>query len=621
MATIQTVSSLADEQIDDLTNLLLPLDAQIKQRVNHCINEYHLKKSQALEYVVMDNPILWAKVYLDWNTRDYQHDIILECKKSNKTVLRLGRRLGKCLTGDTLIPDSNTGEYIPLKELYDRQYANIYALSKDNYSLQHTDTNIIMDNGIKPVYKITTVSGREITATGNHPFYTLQGFVELDKLDIDDYIGIAKSMQPTNPVHIDDNVIKLLAYMIGDGTTTNPSNIRFSCDTIDVKILKEMKEICNSLGCDFFQYNSDGKYNYHICGIKDKTTNKRCKNHISDILKHYNLIGKNANTKEIPSEIFRLDNEQLALFISRLYATDGWVTLSLKAKPRVEIGYSSNSKKLISQLQSLLLRFGINSILAKKNVKYNGTIRHSYVLGIYSKEDCLLFINQIGIYDKDNAINKVKDVLDMMTSSERFIPSYINTIIEEELIKYNITRNELRKATDYRTRFPYNSVSYRKVCKANEYIKSSRIDNILKSDVIWDKIKSIEYIGEQKTYDFTVPYYHNFVANDFIVHNSECMCVIILWFACTQYNKGDNNQYDILIATPYDPQVDLIFKRLHQLLDRSPLLQSLVSRDVHHNLCLDINGVTSSILGLTAGANNSSNGANSSRGQRADNAY
>ena len=99
---------------------------------------------------------------------------------------------------------------------------------------------------------------------------------------------------------------------------------------------------------------------------------------------------------------------------------------------------------------------------------------------------------------------------------------------------------------------------------------------------------------------------------------TECMCVVILWFAYTQYNKGPNNQYDILIATPYETQIDLIFKRLHQLIDTSPLLTSLISRDVHHNICFDINGTTSSILGLTAGANNSSGGANSSRGQRAD---
>ena len=96
------------------------------------------------------------------------------------------------------------------------------------------------------------------------------------------------------------------------------------------------------------------------------------------------------------------------------------------------------------------------------------------------------------------------------------------------------------------------------------------------------------------------------------------MCVLILWFAYTQYNKGPNNQYDIIIATPYETQIDLIFKRLHQLIEASPLLSSLISRDVHHNICFNINGVTSNILGLTAGANNATGGANSTRGQRAD---
>ncbi len=99
---------------------------------------------------------------------------------------------------------------------------------------------------------------------------------------------------------------------------------------------------------------------------------------------------------------------------------------------------------------------------------------------------------------------------------------------------------------------------------------------------------------------------------------SDSLCVLILWFAYTQYNKGPNPQYDIIIATPYETQIDLIFKRLHQLIEVSPLLKSVISRDVHHNICFSINNVTSNILGLTAGANNASGGANSTRGQRAD---
>ena len=99
---------------------------------------------------------------------------------------------------------------------------------------------------------------------------------------------------------------------------------------------------------------------------------------------------------------------------------------------------------------------------------------------------------------------------------------------------------------------------------------------------------------------------------------TDSMCVLILWYAYTQINRGDNNQYDVVIATPYETQIDLIFKRLHQLIDKSPVLRSIICRDINHNLQFMINGVVSNIIGFTAGANNSSGGGNSTRGQRAD---
>lgn len=95
---------------------------------------------------------------------------------------------------------------------------------------------------------------------------------------------------------------------------------------------------------------------------------------------------------------------------------------------------------------------------------------------------------------------------------------------------------------------------------------------------------------------------------------TECMCVLILWFAFTQYNKGQNNQYNILIITPYETQIDLIFKRLHQLIDSSQLISSLITRDVYHAFEFSNSTI---ITGLTAGSKSGSGAANT-RGQRAD---
>lgn len=96
---------------------------------------------------------------------------------------------------------------------------------------------------------------------------------------------------------------------------------------------------------------------------------------------------------------------------------------------------------------------------------------------------------------------------------------------------------------------------------------------------------------------------------------TDSMCVLILWYAYTQINKGPNNQYNILILTPYETQIDLIFDRLKQLIEGSSLIQGMISREIHHRKELS-NG--SIITGLTAGASSGNNGGNNTRGQRAD---
>lgn len=98
---------------------------------------------------------------------------------------------------------------------------------------------------------------------------------------------------------------------------------------------------------------------------------------------------------------------------------------------------------------------------------------------------------------------------------------------------------------------------------------------------------------------------------------TENMCILILWYAYTQINACEEGRYDILIITPYETQVDLIFDRLKQLIDGSPLFKGMITRDVYHRIELS-NGTK--IKGLTAGTKSSS-GAASTRGQHADKEY
>ena len=72
--------------------------------------EYNkLTEEELVEIQLSNNKLLWAKEFLDWsiihpkrNFEQYYQKEILLCTAKNR-VGRLGRRLGKCVSEDTLI--------------------------------------------------------------------------------------------------------------------------------------------------------------------------------------------------------------------------------------------------------------------------------------------------------------------------------------------------------------------------------------------------------------------------------------------------------------------------------------------------------------------------------------
>lgn len=145
-------------------------------------------------------------------------------------------------------------------------------------------------------------------------------------------------------------------------------------------------------------------------------------------------------------------------------------------------------------------------------------------------------------------------------------------------------------------------------------------------DVLSNVVKwAYVYFG-WTAYDYQVPILKNIIKDAQAVlrlgrrlGKTEMMCILILWYAFTQYNKKivtneTENQYDILIVAPFEKQIDLIFKRLKELIAASPLYQDVLEINNKHGIKLK-NGTN--ILGITAGSKSGS-GASNTRGQRAD---
>lgn len=562
---------------------------------------------------IMKDPVKWAQVFLitydaqqgkkvPWTARWYQKEMLRDGSK--KRVYRCGRRTGKCLTEDDVIIDYKTGERVTVKELYKKRKANLVTLTED-YKLTGNFTNEIKDNGIKEVFRVTTKTGRSIDATGNHPLFTGRGWEEIDSLHVGDKVALPSHLNFWGNEHIPDKEIKLLAYMIGDGNCTNKT-IRFSANNDYPKIKKEMESICSYYKCELKQYDYNKSCDYNIVKASN-ADNKSVKNNIKEILINHDIYGKSAKEKSIPSIIFRSNRHSAALFLSRLYATDGWVYIDPDTS-RHEIGYCSSSTTLAKDVQHLLLKLGINSFLKEKKVKYNDSYVITYQVMIYNAKDTNSFIREIGIYGKEE---KVKQLYKITKDAKevKYLPKEILESVEEDRIKQNLSKKDLCKNKNERFRLCYD-VEKDKLRHYGKVLKNDDILDFAHGEFIFDEIVSIESLGEKRTYDFSIPQTFNFVVNDFITHNTETMVVDALYNVYTKAN------FRVLIVTPYETQVRLAFMRLNELIDESPLVKDKVKSATKNPYKIEFNN-NSAILGFTTGAS-SGGGAASIRGQRAD---
>ena len=100
----------------------------------------------------------------------------------------------KCVTGDTQIVDTDTGRLVRVDDLYAGREGVARTLSLDTDSLRLIASPIthVHQNGVKPVYRLTTQLGRQITATDNHPFFTFDGWRNLGDLKADDLIAVPR---------------------------------------------------------------------------------------------------------------------------------------------------------------------------------------------------------------------------------------------------------------------------------------------------------------------------------------------------------------------------------------------------------------------------------------------
>ncbi|HEX2188023.1 MAG TPA: replicative DNA helicase, partial [Longimicrobiaceae bacterium] len=500
--------------------------------------------------------------------------------------------MGKCLAHDSEIVLED-GSLATIQEVYRRRAARLLTLD-DRYRLRITEPSAFVDDGLKPVFRVTTRLGRTVEATAPHPFLTIEGWRRLEELAPGERIAVPRRVDVFGSEPMRSCEVTILAYLVGDGCltdsapgfTNSDSRLRdefaaavaefagistrqedpggtwtptvyvggdaeltrneraASAGRLRISLAgseRTAREAAAAVGVgpgSVSHWSSghtapDGERFAALCGVLEvepeslapagvEAFRRSERNALTAWLGDLGLWGKGAAAKRVPAPVFRLPREQVALFLNRLFATDGWATVL--ASGQAQLGYASASERLARDVQHLLLRFGVVASLRRRGVRYQAGRRTAWQLDVTDSLSIRTFAREIGIFGKEEALARA--------------------VAAAESKRYQTNRDRLPVGVWKRIEAAKGGESWASLARRAgiagwtnvhagrraptrdrlrafaDALGSDGLRDLAQSDVYWDEIVSIEPVGLKQVYDLTVPETHNFVANDVCVHNT-----------------------------------------------------------------------------------------------------
>ncbi|MGH3407139.1 MAG: replicative DNA helicase, partial [Streptosporangiaceae bacterium] len=108
-------------------------------------------------------------------------------QRTDKRPMLSDLRESGCLTADTTLLRADTGAPVTFQELLDHGHDGVavWSLDEQRRMVAAPVTNVF-PSGVKEVYRLKLASGREVKASGNHPFLTFADWRPVDQLRVGD---------------------------------------------------------------------------------------------------------------------------------------------------------------------------------------------------------------------------------------------------------------------------------------------------------------------------------------------------------------------------------------------------------------------------------------------------
>ncbi|MBN8634993.1 MAG: replicative DNA helicase [Anaerolineae bacterium] len=481
-----------------------------------------------------------------------------------------------CLTGDSLVYLPDTGAYVPIRELQGQSGFRVLSLNADTWKLEPAEVNRAWCTGIKSVYKLTTQLGRTIRATGNHKFLTINGWKRLDELTTEDCLALPRILSSPQEQTMSNAELALLGHLIGDGCTLPRHAIQYTTREDDIA------QIVANLATEVFGdqvrpriYREPGRNWYQVFLTSNQHLTHGVQSPVRVWLDELAVFGLRSHEKRVPSKVFQQPADAIALFLRHLWATDGHIGLKKTTKGHYpNIYYASSSLELASDVQSLLLRLGINARLTR--VPQTGKGRDQFHVAPSGQDDFRRFVQSIGAVGARRAesLCAVSAYLDthIANTNRDIIPRQVwRTYAVPAMAASQLTARQMQSELGNAycgTGLYKQNISRERAARLAQVVQSEPIAALAQSDVYWDAIVSIEPDGESEVFDLTVPTNHNFVANDIIAHNSleQDADIVMFLYRDVVYNEATEfpNKAEIIVGKHRNGptgSIDLHFER------------------------------------------------------------
>lgn len=448
-------------------------------------------------------------------------------QRADKRPMLSDLRESGCLTAGTRLLRADTNAEVTLGELLasGERDVPVWSLDERWRMVPATLTNAF-PSGRKPVFRMVLASGRTIEATGNHRFRTLEGWLALDELEVGSRLAVPRRLDgPIEVESLDDDEVVLLAHLLGDGcvlprqpvhyTSADPANL----DAVEAAAARRF-------GITPRRVAQENWWHSYLPSPHHLTHGRR--NPVAEWWDRLGLHDCRSWQKHVPAPVFGLGRQQLATFLRHLWATDGSLSLR-RSGPAVGLYYASSSRRLVDDLQLLLLRFGIQSRISE--VPQRNSPRVQFHLRIDGADAQRTFLTEIGIHgERGGRIPAAVDALDGVVANPNVdtVPFEVRSRIVEAMRREEITHRRLAELLGEQYCGSYllgspsrpRSSSRERLARMAEVLHDKDLADLATSDVLWDRVVAIEPIGTHDVYDATVLGTHNFVANGIVAHNS-----------------------------------------------------------------------------------------------------